>query len=210
MKQAKANIGASTDLRDWKSIEDDREKYAAYLCSREWAILKEAVHKRAYETCERCSLFPIDAVHHLSYERKYHEDLTDLQGICKRCHDFTHNKGGMDLLTFPWRMRRYFHFCVSLKLTAPPTEWWLVSLSRRAEILDHAVHMLASLSSLCPDADLELSNAADAIGRDLGFDLRLLHHWYEPSWHIPDYDRLRAECGFQQIPSEGFELADEE
>lgn len=81
---------------DWRTIEDEREKYAAYLCSREWAVLKEAVHERAKGTCERCRLFPVDAVHHLTYERKYAEKLEDLAGWCKYCHDFTHGKVNFD------------------------------------------------------------------------------------------------------------------
>lgn len=85
-----------TDMRDWRTITDEREKYAAYLCSREWAVKKNAVHERAKGTCERCGLLPISAVHHLTYERKYREELTDLAGWCQPCHDFTHGKSNYD------------------------------------------------------------------------------------------------------------------
>lgn len=84
--------------KDWKKIADDREKYQAYLCSREWSVLKEKVHERAKGMCERCTVFKIDAVHHLTYARKYHESLEDLQGICKHCHEFTHAKAHRDPL----------------------------------------------------------------------------------------------------------------
>lgn len=77
---------------NWKDISDEREKYAAYLCSREWSVLKEAVHARAYGLCERCFTRNIDAVHHLTYARKYCERLDDLQGLCNGCHEFTHGK----------------------------------------------------------------------------------------------------------------------
>jgi hypothetical protein len=60
---------------DWRSIADDREKYAAYLCSREWSERKEAVHARASGKCERCKVLPISAVHHLTYARKYDEPI---------------------------------------------------------------------------------------------------------------------------------------
>jgi 5-methylcytosine-specific restriction endonuclease McrA len=69
------------DLTDWRTIADDKEKYQAYLCSREWAEKREAVRKRAGGKCERCSTLPMDAVHHLTYVRKYNEDLEDLQAI---------------------------------------------------------------------------------------------------------------------------------
>jgi hypothetical protein len=83
-------------MTDWKTIDNDREKYAAYLCSREWAEKREAVHQRAGGRCERCGAFDIDAVHHLTYARKYDELLEDLQGHCKWCHGFTHGKHDFD------------------------------------------------------------------------------------------------------------------
>ncbi len=73
-----------------REIEDEREKYHHYLCSREWSLLKNAVHDRANGVCERCGQHPVDAVHHLTYERKYAEKLEDLAGWCKHCHDFIH------------------------------------------------------------------------------------------------------------------------
>lgn len=97
---------ATTDLRDWRTITDEREKYAAYLCSREWSELKQAVHKRAGDRCERCQVLPISAVHHLSYSRKYAEELEDLQAICQPCHDFTHGKSDFD----PRSSRRILHY----------------------------------------------------------------------------------------------------
>lgn len=81
---------------NWRDIQDDRERYSAYLCSREWSVLKAAVHDRAGGVCERCRRNPIDAVHHLTYARKYSERLDDLQGICNACHEFTHAKADYD------------------------------------------------------------------------------------------------------------------
>lgn len=81
---------------DWRSIEDDREKYAAYLCSREWAEKREAVRDRCGGKCERCGRLPMDHVHHLTYERKYREKLEDLQASCKYCHEFAHGKSDFD------------------------------------------------------------------------------------------------------------------
>lgn len=83
-------------MKSWKTETDDREKYGLYLASREWSVLKEAVHARAKGVCERCNVNKIDAVHHLTYIRKYEEQLDDLQGLCKGCHDFNHGKSDVD------------------------------------------------------------------------------------------------------------------
>jgi hypothetical protein len=81
---------------DWRSITDEKEKYAAYLCSREWAEKREAVRERAENHCERCLIGPMEACHHLTYLRKYDEQLEDLQAICNGCHEFTHGKANDD------------------------------------------------------------------------------------------------------------------
>ena len=85
-----------SDTVDWRRIKDDKEKYAAYLCSREWSEKKEAVRRRSDGKCERCRRNPLDAVHHLTYIRKYSERLSDLQAICNQCHEFTHGKSDYD------------------------------------------------------------------------------------------------------------------
>jgi hypothetical protein len=91
----------------WQSIDgNDREKYQAYLASREWASRKEAVKRRSGGTCERCLINPMDHVHHLTYARKYAEPLTDLQALCKPCHDFTHAKSDTDPAAVPLLFRR--------------------------------------------------------------------------------------------------------
>lgn len=80
----------------WMSVADDREKYKAYLCSREWAVLRNAVRERCGGKCERCGRNPMDCVHHLTYARKYEERLEDLAGWCNACHEFTHGKTDVD------------------------------------------------------------------------------------------------------------------
>ena len=90
----------------WQDIKNDREKYAAYLASREWSVLKEAVKKRSRGFCERCLINVMDHVHHLTYARKYAEDLADLQAICKPCHDYTHAKSDTDPAAWPILFRR--------------------------------------------------------------------------------------------------------
>ncbi len=84
------------EVSDWRSIKDDREKYAAYLCSREWALLRNAVRDRCDGICERCDTNEMQCVHHLTYARKYNERLEDLAGWCNACHDFTHGRTNED------------------------------------------------------------------------------------------------------------------
>jgi hypothetical protein len=81
---------------DWKSMPEGKEKYQAYLCSREWGLLKEAVRQRCQGVCERCCVNRMDHTHHLTYARKYRERLEDLTGMCKQCHEFTHGKSDKD------------------------------------------------------------------------------------------------------------------
>lgn len=83
-------------MSDWKAITDDREKYKAYLCSREWALLRNGVRDRCGGKCERCKKNDMQCVHHLTYARKYGERLEDLAGWCNACHEFTHGKTDTD------------------------------------------------------------------------------------------------------------------
>jgi len=80
----------------WQAIKDDREKYKAYLCSREWALLRNAVRERCGGKCERCKVNEMECVHHLTYARKYQERIEDLAGWCNACHEFTHGKTDVD------------------------------------------------------------------------------------------------------------------
>lgn len=79
--------------------------YQRYLASREWAVLKQKVRLRAalgveawMETayCERCRAHLMYAAHHLTYERIGREELDDLLGVCKGCHEFLSGKTESD------------------------------------------------------------------------------------------------------------------
>ena len=106
---------------DWRSIDNEREKYAAYLCSRDWSERREAVRERAGGKCERCRVLPMDACHHLTYARKYNESLEDLQAICDPCHKFTHGKSDFDPEQ-TYGLVRYFQKCAEAKQLAAPIE----------------------------------------------------------------------------------------
>lgn len=82
----------------WQTITDDREKYQAYLASREWALMRNKVIARSGGICERCKVNRMDHVHHMTYIRKYNEKPEDLRALCKPCHDFTHGKSHTDPL----------------------------------------------------------------------------------------------------------------
>ncbi len=111
---------------NWKKMPDGKEKYAAYLCSREWSVLKEAVKDRSGGMCERCTINRMDHVHHLTYARKYAERLEDLQACCKPCHDFIHGKSDYDPadlkpVVIPWCQKKVKTFYLAGKITA--TDW---------------------------------------------------------------------------------------
>jgi hypothetical protein len=110
----------------WKKMPEGKEKYSAYLCSREWSVLKEAVKARSGGVCERCETNPMDHVHHLTYERKYAERLEDLQACCRQCHDFIHAKSDNDPaenrpIVLPWRGESVKSFYLAGKITG--TTW---------------------------------------------------------------------------------------
>jgi hypothetical protein len=111
---------------NWKKMPEGKEKYAAYLCSREWSVLKEAVRERSGGVCERCTSNPMDHVHHLTYARKYSEELVDLQACCKQCHEFIHGKSDCDPVherhvLLPWCGTPVKSFYLAGKITA--TTW---------------------------------------------------------------------------------------
>lgn len=89
---------------DWREIEDEKEKYAAYLCSREWGEKRSLVRERCGGRCERCFINKMSAVHHLTYIRKYGELIDDLQAMCKPCHDFTHGHSDTDPSDKVWEL----------------------------------------------------------------------------------------------------------
>lgn len=72
------------------------ELYIEYLGSLEWNAKRRAVKERCSNICERCHRYLVDDVHHLTYERIYNERLEDLQGLCAGCHEFLHNRSGID------------------------------------------------------------------------------------------------------------------
>lgn len=162
-------------MGNWQSISNEKERYSAYLCSREWAVLKEAVHKRANGTCERCRVFPISAVHHKTYERKYNERLEDLEGHCEHCHAFTHGKAEFDPRECKGVLKYLLH---CRETTRQPVPWQALSerfsLCAGIRVLLTAVDQLQVLydSWWADENDLEsgLEHGMLTINEHLPFD----------------------------------------
>jgi hypothetical protein len=183
---------------DWREIQDDREKYAAYLCSREWAVLKEAVHQRAGGVCERCHFFPIDAVHHTTYERKYQERLEDLQGNCKHCHAFTHGKGEFDPTEYDSTMIAYIQQCQRSNLEPAPHQIGKMVVRQSWRWLFCAIDHLVSLyraTGGTHEGEV-LLDAAKKINAELPFDILWWKEWRHPHWNSELYRKLRGMCGY--------------
>ena len=69
-----------------------RWKYRRYLRSPHWQALRKKILKRADYKCEKCRRHvPLD-VHHLTYARRGHEDMADLQALCRSCHQKAHGR----------------------------------------------------------------------------------------------------------------------
>jgi len=180
---------------DWRSITDDKEKYAAYLCSREWNVLREAVHKRAGGKCERCKVLPIAAVHHLTYERKYREDMEDLQAICTPCHEFTHGKSDLDPNSYTWRrLIRFLLECKSGGLKPPPFEFTASLTDLNDELMEGI-----KAASILAAADLE--GWARVILQSFPFSMPSLRLFDNISFNPLFVEACYVVCGFDGTES---------
>ncbi len=76
-----------------KSNEDQerKQRYYDYLLSPEWRELKRMVRARCLNVCEVCGVASVEATHHLTYKRFGREPLSDLLGVCDKCHEKIHN-----------------------------------------------------------------------------------------------------------------------
>lgn len=195
--------------KDWHDVEDDRKKYAAYLCSREWNVKKEAVHERAKGKCERCGIFPINAVHHLTYERKYREELTDLQGTCKPCHEFTHGKSNCDPLriTTNRHLRRFISFLERVRGSggkSPPPWQWVAGFRG---LLPHLEEWIKAIEVL--DA-AGIAGPMNALREALPFAIPNPHLIIPLSVYEEEIDMIYRAMGFDPDDGEKFLASDED
>ena len=161
---------------DWKTIEDEREKYNAYLCSREWALRRQKVIKRCGGICERCCDAKVTHVHHLTYARKYNERTEDLQGLCEPCHKHTH---GIESRRPTRTWDKYVKGCSSCSKTILPLEddSDLCALAI-AYALDQAHKIVDGLFSNEQDQD-DFAAGMDFFScQAMHADTRILNAWY--------------------------------
>lgn len=194
----------------WQDIENEKEKYAAYLCSREWCEKREAVRERAKDKCERCHVLPMNACHHLTYKRKYNEQLEDLQAICTQCHEFTHGKIAFD----PREHRQWLRYLINChesgRLPVPETltTFWHVApgyfttnqtiLGKlfAIETLHHKAMELRQLDALTPPPSDSPHHTSFFVAKELErlarqSDMELDFQFYD--W---------VACGFPSVNSE--------
>lgn len=70
----------------------DKRIYSQYLKSRAWKNKRQRVIARAKGICEECRVNKIAQVHHLTYKHIGDEQLNELMGLCKECHEAKHKK----------------------------------------------------------------------------------------------------------------------
>jgi len=61
--------------------------YDTYLKSPHWIATAAKKRKQAGYKCERCHQHKQLDVHHKTYERRGHELMSDLEALCRECHD---------------------------------------------------------------------------------------------------------------------------
>lgn len=67
--------------------------YDEYMKSTQWRNISNAMKKHANYTCAHCKKrLTILDVHHKTYERFRRERMSDLEVLCKPCHDIADRK----------------------------------------------------------------------------------------------------------------------
>lgn len=79
-------------LRWWLGGPLRRWRYRRYLRSEHWRSLRRQVIRRSGGRCERCGRSGRLEVHHVTYVRRGRELPSDLQVLCRDCHDEAHEK----------------------------------------------------------------------------------------------------------------------
>lgn len=71
-----------------------KTRYKHYLHSKEWAAKRFLVLYRDGFRCSICGSTEELNVHHKTYQNVFHEPLSDLITLCRKCHKKQHHKGG--------------------------------------------------------------------------------------------------------------------
>ncbi len=202
---------------DWRAIDDEKEKYQAYLCSPEWGNLRREVHERAKGKCERCGAFPIHAVHHLTYTRKYAELPEDLQAICEFCHAFVHGKELFDPAGEMNPLVRYFALVREQKREPfPRLEIDVECCSVKPSFLVAMLGIRQLLSLIQCDVGITravreaVGTSIRALDATLPFDYMKYAYFGLERFSLPTYDKVRNIAGFAGSPFAVHDLSDEE
>jgi hypothetical protein len=68
------------------------QKYKDYLQSDEWQKKRQQLFAERGKVCERCQSITNIQVHHKTYENIFNEKLSDLEVLCKICHENHHKR----------------------------------------------------------------------------------------------------------------------
>lgn len=69
------------------------KKYTDYLRSKEWAEIRLDIFETRGRKCERCDSKKFLNVHHKSYDNIFNEEPSDLEVLCRKCHEGEHGVG---------------------------------------------------------------------------------------------------------------------
>ena len=93
-KKRKKNKPVKDKTKPKRKISVHREKYLAYLDSKEWKSLRNEIKTERGNKCEICHIPAGKGVildgHHLTYVRLFCELKTDIQIVCRDCHKKIH------------------------------------------------------------------------------------------------------------------------
>lgn len=92
-KKAKAAAKAAKKKKRGKKPRQaafKRPKYHEYITSAAWFARREQLFERRGKKCERCGSLNDIQVHHLNYKRVGRERDSDLEVLCRGCHQNEH------------------------------------------------------------------------------------------------------------------------
>ena len=65
--------------------------YKEYLKSEKWQKIRKTAFSQRGKKCEVCQSVKSLHIHHLTYDRIFNESLSDLQILCRKCHEKVHD-----------------------------------------------------------------------------------------------------------------------
>ena len=82
---------ANIDRLDQRARRAGWQDYSHCIKSHRWKRLRKLVLERDEYTCRHCGSNRDLTVHHRHYSSLGHEQLDDLQTLCRKCHDHLHD-----------------------------------------------------------------------------------------------------------------------